>query len=1240
MKKKINKNNSVKRLLKSITNIKSFLVLSLMLSFSTSVKSQCEIIDTLNTSFVNVCDPGSLTGAIDLVLIDPLGSYSFVWTSASMGPGLIWITEDLNNLSADIYSVVVTDNNLLCDDTLSFSIIEPQDPLSSTINLLQDIDCNGDSTGAAFADVIGGFTPYTYLWENGDTTQVTNSLWVGTQVVLFTDSNGCSLTDSIVISQNDSILGAINVLQEVSCFGECDGVAELTSSGGILQYTYFWDNGQVYTGSGPNIVSNLCYGGHSVIIEDALGCRKTVSFNITQPDELFAQAVQVQPVQCYGFDDGSAFAFATGGTIPYSFIWDSPINGSTGQNIDSLTPGVHTVFVTDENGCTASDTVVISEPTLLEIQIVDSMTVYSYCAGTNSGQLCAYASGGTPSYSYTWNDALNQSTECAYDIIAQNNEYTVIVMDERNCIASASFLLDSITESMNPDSVIVDINDVSCFGTYDGSVQVSNVVGAVPPFNFSWNGPSGYTSSGTNISLLYSGSYALVIEDANECAITINAQVQQPDQLEYNTYNAIDETCYGACDGQIWVNITGGTGNYYYDSSQVGTFPIPSNSQLQLINDSLILNLCEATHLVYITDENDCEGAVVWGGSWVEVVDSGAYFNPFPGVQTVDATCFNTNDGQASIAWPGPDPTFNYTWETISSGTIIDTGNTITNLFPGDYNLVIHYADSASFGQNYEGCNDTVIFNVGGPVSLVSNAVVVDENCFGTDDGSIALNPFSSASTYSVVWDTTTSIPNSDIGLVQSPLQPGTYAVTITDSDGCQITEAYQIDEADAMTASISFTPPLCFGDSDGSATVTYDGGTGPGTWNILWSPLGGSGFTTTPIPAGVYTANTTDANGCAASFSVTVTEPDDVIASVEANLFYNEDENGIAYNIDCFGNSTGGAAVINGGGVPPYSYSWSPSGGFGQVETGMSAGVNTVTVTDGNNCSDFATIILNEPDFLDPNIFENIYSTSSNSITNEISCFGFSDGFLESQTLGGVPSNVGYQYTWVNNSLGNIVSNQSIAENLTANATYTVTVTDANGCISLETSTLLDEPIDFTSDITTTNYAGPTHVPFSVNFIDNTVSNDPYDFNWIWEDGTSYFSSGTIDMNHEFSMDNIGENSIYVIVTNLSTGCIDSVPFIIEAQGLPEINNVFTPNSDGVNDQFSFGEYAMKNIDVTIYNRWGQLVKSWGGMNMSWDGKGIDGNDVPDGVYFYVLVAKGEDGYYYDYKGSITLLR
>ena len=107
-----------------------------------------------------------------------------------------------------------------------------------------------------------------------------------------------------------------------------------------------------------------------------------------------------------------------------------------------------------------------------------------------------------------------------------------------------------------------------------------------------------------------------------------------------------------------------------------------------------------------------------------------------------------------------------------------------------------------------------------------------------------------------------------------------------------------------------------------------------------------------------------------------------------------------------------------------------------------------------------------------------------------------------------------------------------------------------------------------------------------------------------------------------------------------MNSGCTDDTTFIIDVQGIPEINNVFTPNGDGINDYFNFGEYAMKSISVSLYNRWGEEVYSWSTSNTQWDGRGIDGEDVAEGVYYYVLNAIGQDGFVYERKGSITLLR
>ena len=193
---------------------------------------------------------------------------------------------------------------------------------------------------------------------------------------------------------------------------------------------------------------------------------------------------------------------------------------------------------------------------------------------------------------------------------------------------------------------------------------------------------------------------------------------------------------------------------------------------------------------------------------------------------------------------------------------------------------------------------------------------------------------------------------------------------------------------------------------------------------------------------------------------------------------------------------------------------------------------------------------------------------------------------------------------------------------------------------ISPETTPVFTEPVLFDANVTTINYSGPTHAEFEIKFIDATTTSTNVNHNWYWgdiNDPETFLNS--VDQTFAHTFTEIGANNIYVLVENANTGCIDSVPFLIEVQGI-QINNVFSPNNDGVNDYFTFGEYGMKNVDVQIFTRWGQEVYSWTGENKAWDGKGADGQNLPEGVYFFVFKADGIDGHYYDKKGSVTIIR
>lgn len=1186
----------------------------------------------------------SIDGGITIIPTGPLDSVFNV----TPGTYYIWLQEVPNPGCYYLDTLVIPD---------------PQDPITTITTVSQNLVCHGDSTGVAEVNAIGGVLPYSYLWSsNNTTTNAVTNLWVGYHEVVVTDANGCIVVDSVLIENIYSPFNvSLDTVQQVQCYGECNGEVTLNvNSGGVAPYTFNWSNGQNYFGPGFDSLVNLCQGGYQVLISDAYGCDTVVSFIISEPPQLYAQAISIQPVQCYGFDDGQAYAIGAGGAVlsnsDYTYSW-SPIAGNN-DTITNLTPVIHTVTIADTNGCTATDTVLITEPSQLFVEIPDSSAIYSYCYSVYAGSLVAQAYGGIEPYSYSWDNTV-QLTDSVYGLHA--GIYTVTVFDDRACTASATFDLDSITNTFNPDSVDVSVSNISCYGTYTGSVNINGISGSqYPPYNYTWTGPPPFVSTNSSlINGLYEGNYAVTIEDSLGCTMILDVDVHQPDILEYSIDYTVNESCVGtlgsSCNGSVVLNITGGTSPYFYDNTFGGLFPIALANQTIVTNDTLVENFCSGTHDMHITDANGCQGYVEWGGAFtanigsnVQVTNPGIDFS----IPTV-TSCFNIADGFAQLNG-GENPLLNYTWESdnfgLPSGSVLGTGGNYGSFLPGNYWLVAHYNDSLSFGVNYPACDVPFNFTVASGNNISTSPLITNPTCYGYTDGSIDLNPIGDAPGFTILWDTLTSIPVANYALEdQNQLAAGVYTVSITDTDGCILVESFSVNEPSPIVANfVNLNNVSCFGLNDGSVKVVVDPGSGQAPYTYSWNTTPPqTNANATALSGGIYTVTVTDSAGlgCNADFNVTIVEPSQILASVEPNSFWGEDLLGNPFHIKCNGELNGSIVVSSVGGTGNIIFDWQDASGntvSNLQETGpiLAAGDYTIFVEDDNGCIEDETITLNEPDLILPNVSNMLYDYNSDGIGTEISCFGLFDGWALSTPSGGFPGTQGYIYNWVNSN-GQSISSESLAENLPALLSYTVSVLDMNGCSQDESTIVFTQPSSFDANVTTTNYAGATHAPFSVNFNDNTVSADSYNFNWIWQDGTtSSYVAGTTSMDHEFLNENIGLNLVYVVLTNETTGCMDSVFFNIDVQGIPEIDNVFTPNSDGINDVFSFDEFGMNTVSVEIYNRWGQVVYLWDGTDKNWSGVDISGEDVAEGVYFYAIVAEGTDGHYYDKKGSITLLR
>jgi gliding motility-associated-like protein len=1157
-----------------------------------------------------------------------------------------------------------------------------------------------------------GDTAYN-LWADTTFNAFPNALW---HTVTISDTNGCTLRDSIEIEHInrkirpfhvvnapvDTIFDIQFIEDSLSCFGVCDGEVALQSLGGVYPHEYVWDTDPFTTVyNQPDTMSALCEGGHDVLITDGVGCQERVRFRIYEPDQIFANGSLVSPISCFGANDGVASVLGAGGNNlngqnSYNFTWiiDSityNINDSligVGSSLDSIPPGIHVVTVTDYKGCTASDTIEFIEPTKLYVVIVDSLTQYAYCEYTESAKLCAQAFGGTPGYVYQWDDAYlsNNSNNalvtgipfCAENLTAVNvnsidGSYNVFVVDDRGCFADTTINIDTITNTFNVNSIITTTTHVSCFGGFDGAIDIiefkiidstvfNNITLVVdtfyqiitlpnPAYSFTWTGPAGYSQTTQNISTLYAGSYAVIVEDTNGCRRTKNIEVYQPDQLYYNIYSTIDATCVGdgflntpptappsegSCDGQIMVNVTGGTWPYYYDVDEANTFPI--GNPLQLINDTLIDDLCFGIHNIYLTDANDCEGQVKIGGVGVTNIGEGVVVT-VPGVNTVETTCSYSADGTATLQFPGVDPLFNYTWETnnpgpppVPSGTIVSTTvPSFDGFYKGDYWVIAHYTDAANFGQNYDGCDAIQSFTITGPTPIIPGQSFTEPDCWDEENGTITLNPSGGTPgtpPYTYLWDNTVSLPNGSSSISENALYAGTYGITIIDGNGCDTTITVEVTQPDQLQNDFTIIDVDCNGNTTGKAIPVTFGGTGAGTYNYDWGTNDPNALT-----AGTYFVTIEDASGCEIEDTAIVGEPNPLVI----NDF-------VVIEPLCYGGDDGQVTAILEGGTGPYNYVWSDGDvnpNNPAVVTNISEGTLTLNITDAKGCTIVDDVPVYEPTEIDDNAKWSIYGVEDGEIL-EVSCKNANDGWISLNPTGGVPlSNGAYTYQWTGSS-----SSDSVASNL-SEGDYYVDITDANNC-TYTFNYYLDEPNDvFEATVSTVNYSGPTNPPFSVLFIDSTAFNmgTSVQESWTWINGEGIvgaaINSGEIgEFTFPYTFDEIGLNNVYVIVTNTSTGCEDTVSFTIAVQGIPDINNVFSPNGDGTNDEFMFDEFGVDVISVEIYNRWGQLVNNWTDINKGWDGRGPDGQELPEGVYFYVLTADGEDGYYYNIEGTVTLLR
>lgn len=380
------------------------------------------------------------------------GSIS-VTTNATVTASLLWndgSTDSIRtSLSAGNYTVTITDI-AGCTQVLTASLNNiTLDSIS--IAITNPILCNGDCSGAATVNVSGGVQPYSYLWDdlNNQVTASATGLCAGTYTVIVTDSIGCTIIDSISITEPTTLVTAITSTG-VNC-GATDGSACITVSGGVAPYNVTWN-----TGDTSLCLSNLASGSYFVTVTDANGCTSLDS-TVVSGSSASLDSISVSldtAILCNGLCNGAATAFVTGGVLPYTYAWNDPNNQTTASAV-GLCAGSYTVVVTDSAGCTITGTISITEPLLLT---ADTASTAENC-GNADGTACLTIAGGTFPYSITW--STGDTIACLTNLVA--GVYTATVTDANGCSVVTSTQVQANAAACCPYEIVS--NDTVCPGT-------------------------------------------------------------------------------------------------------------------------------------------------------------------------------------------------------------------------------------------------------------------------------------------------------------------------------------------------------------------------------------------------------------------------------------------------------------------------------------------------------------------------------------------------------------------------------------------------------------------------------------------------------------------------------------------------------------------------------------------------------------------------------------------------------
>jgi gliding motility-associated-like protein len=973
-----------------------------------------------NPTVVNAsCDLSN--GAINLTVSGGVAPYTYMWSNNAT-------TQNLPNSAPGDYTVTVTGANG-CTKTAEATINNVNPPINITSNVLPNTVCNNNHNGSINLSVAPA-APYTYTWSTGATTTNLTNLAPGDYTVTVSKGGSCTEEATITVPDNPNPPTITSSVTDATC-NLNNGIVHLTISAGVTPYSYLWSNGAT-----TKDINNVGPATYNVTVTGANGCTNTTDIDVSNNNPPFNISANVLANTSCASGNGN-IDVSVSPNAPYTYIWS---NGTTTQDLHNLTPGIYTVTVSAGGTCTDESSFTIDDspntPTL-------SFNTTDPNCGLSNGSATMSVSGGVTPYTYHWSNG--KTTKNITTLAA--GDYTVTVTGANGCTTVDGVVL---TDNIIPIDINGTPNPKTSCSTNNGTITL-----ILSPSNMAVTWSNGATTA--NISNLGIGDYTVTVSAGGTCTQTATFTIDDGTTTPVLTSTVVPAAC-SLPNGSVDLTVTGGVGPYTYlwsngKTTQDITNLSPNNYTVtvttsvgctDILTSAIQISPITITATGTITNNVSClapNGAIgisvapagyTYTYKWSNSALTQNISNLAPATYTVTvtlgsctssatfdvqnsavspnlagigtaATC-GLNNGAADVTVSGGTKPYTYVWSTAA------TTQSITSVNPGNYTVTVHDNFGCSSTTTVPVANNNLVLNI-------SPATTANTSCT-TPNGAIDIS-VTPVGTYNYTWSTASTTED------LSSLQTGSYTVTVTFGTSCSSTATIPVPNNTADPAiAPAVTAAICSA-SNGAIDLTVGGPAGP--YVYAWSNTATTEDLAN-IPPGTYTVTITAANGCTTDTTLTVANNSDsfVLSGSPSPLTHCGAPNGAA------------DLVVTPAGT--YTYSWS-TGDTTEDIGNLAPGTYTVSVATTGSCIASTSFIVADA---------RTYPAATQAVTPEI-C-NLLNGAVDLTVTGGV---LPYSYAW---------SGAQTSEDLAkiAAGDYTVTVTGANGCTTIASTTVPGNSVSF----------------------------------------------------------------------------------------------------------------------------------------------------------------------------------